>query len=207
LAIWNAAVELLAHGIVALSALYGGNLGLAIVTAAAIHRLLLFPISLRFARLARERQRRLEELRPETDRLRTRFGDDPARLSAELLALYRARGVSLGTAPNGFALLQWPLLGALTAAVARALVRGVRFLWIADLTRPDLWITGAVASLAGLAAVLAPNVAPSARLAAVAVPALLTLVLLGKASSGLALVWAVSNGSGALQSWALRRRR
>jgi YidC/Oxa1 family membrane protein insertase len=70
--------------------LAGGAAAAAIVLFTAGVRLLLLPLTLRQIRGERDRARLL----PQVQEVRTRHRDDPARLSTELSALYRAEGVN-----------------------------------------------------------------------------------------------------------------
>jgi YidC/Oxa1 family membrane protein insertase len=204
--LWNAVVFQLAHALVALGSVFGGNLGLAIITVSLAMRLLLLPLSLRMMRRAEAQRRKLAELQPDLDRLARRFADDPERRAKETWALYRRRGVNpLDGRAFVTALAQVPVMAALSSAIRRGLEAGGRFLWVEDLARPDAWLALGVAALAAAATVLAPG-ARDNRTAGVVLSAALTLFFAWKLSAGLGLYWAVSSGVGLAQSAWLRRR-
>jgi YidC/Oxa1 family membrane protein insertase len=208
MALWNSLVAQLTHLLILLSTAYGGNLGLAIVTLSLTVRVAMFPWTLRLMRKAEVQRARMEQLKPELDRLRLRFSSDPTRLSQEVFALYRRSGVN-PLDPRTFltALAQLPIMAALSATIREGLKVGGRFLWVADLARPDALLTLLVAALAGLAAILHPSASKDVRPISAAIPALLTVLFMWKLSAGLGLYWAVSSGVGIAQSLTLRSRK
>jgi YidC/Oxa1 family membrane protein insertase len=205
---WNSFVELIRATIFAGAHVCAGSLGGSVLLVSFLVRLGLLPLTLRMARSAREQQRRLARLKPELDRLQRRFAGNPARLFAETQALQRRHGVRTFEPRSMIvSLAQLPLLGGLFSAVRNGLGAKVRFLWIADLARPNGLLLLGVATLSGFATWLAPShttpQAPAATLAVVL--ALATAAFLFSASSAVAL----SVGAGAavqgLQNWLLAR--
>jgi len=97
----------------------GAAAALAVVLLTAAVRLVLIPLSVRQAAA----QRAQAKLAPELQQLRTRHHGDPARLSAEMTALYRRENVSpFGSLLPG--LLQLPAVIALYSAFTQATVNG-----------------------------------------------------------------------------------
>ncbi len=150
---WDTTVELLRGVIVTLAQTGVGSLGHAIVLVSFTLRLALLPLTLRLARQARVQQQRLAALRPALDALRSRHAQDPARLMRETQALYRAHDIRL-LSPGGLLslLIQAPIFSALFAATRQGLGERVRYLWIADLARPDAALGIGVAALTTLIA-------------------------------------------------------
>ena len=200
--------HLLLELLASLASATGGSLGGAILLLTLGVRLALLPLNLAVARRARARRRLLEQLEPETRALQARLKDDPLALATALRELHRAKGVP-GMGPLGIASLavQAPLGAGLYAALQGGLGAGRRFLWIADLGRPDVALIGAVASLTGVAAALNPDLGASGRAVAIGIPMLLAAFTLSHLASGLALSWAASNAVGILQVGLLRREQ
>ncbi len=207
---WESVVELVRATIFATSQLCAGSLGGAVVLVSFGLRLATLPLALRVARQARAQQARLAELKPAVAAIERRHRNDPVRRLRALQELHRANGIRLASV-DGIAsmLLQMPILAALFAATRQGLGREVRFLWVADLARPDRWLALSIASLAGAvaasgaAAASAPGGMNTRALGLLA--AAMTLTFIWSASSALAL----SVGGGALvqglQSWLLAR--
>jgi len=205
---WTGLVELVRATIFAGTHLVGGSLGAAVVLVSAVVRLALLPLVLRGARYARAQQAKLEELRPQIERLKARYKSDPARLFAETQALYRAHNVRPITASTLIsAAIQLPLLGALFSAVRNGLGARVRFLWIADLSRVDLVLALIVTGLGAVAASItsAAPASPVSTRMQMALGAGLTLLFLWSASSAVALSVGAGSAVSVLQNWLIRR--
>ncbi len=82
--------------------------------------------------------RKMQKIQPKLAALREKYKKDPQKLNQELMKLYREQGVN----PLGGCLpllLQIPVFWALFQVFRSTIeLRGERFLWIKDLSRPDL---------------------------------------------------------------------
>ena len=205
---WEAFVDIVRATIFAGSHLLNGSLGASVVLVSTIARLAVLPLVLRAARDARATQAKLAALKPHLDRLQKRYKTDRRKLLFETQELYRKNDVKL-IGSSGFAsmLVQLPLIGALFAAVRDGLGARVRFLWVADLGRPDAMLTAVVVALTGVATLAAP-VTPGSPVG----PRLLTAVIVGgtlmflwSASSAVALSVGAGSAVSLFQNWLIRR--
>jgi YidC/Oxa1 family membrane protein insertase len=203
--LWTSFVGLLYATLLALSQLYGGSMGAAILTLSLTVRLALLPLSVRASRRALSRQAALARLRPEADRLRKRFEKKPARLAEELRALYERHNVRpLDPGALGSLLLQFPLFLGLYSAIGRGLVRGGRFLWIHDIAKPDVLLAALTAGLSWMIALMSPAPHDQSRLLPV-LTCVVMFVVVSRLAAGLGLYIAASNSVSLLQSWIVRR--
>lgn len=115
-----------------------GSWGLAIILVAVLVRLVTYP----FARRALLAQRRFNEIqeriKPELDEIKRNYKGGEQ--SEHIIELYKEHEVSpaAGVKPLLIVLLQLPIFVALFQILEQApQLRGVPFLWIADLSRPD----------------------------------------------------------------------
>ncbi|MGH7689785.1 MAG: membrane protein insertase YidC [Gemmatimonadaceae bacterium] len=203
--LWTSYVGVLRALLFTLSQPLGGSVGGAIIALSFTVRLALLPLPLRLARRSLEAQRKSRELEPALARLRQRHAADPARLLDETRALHRAHGVQM--MPKGSVLnlaVQLPLGAGLYQAIAGSVGRAGRFLWVADLARPDRWIAAAAAAAATAAALAGPTQGAAGRSAA-AVSGVFTLVVAWRLSAGLGLYWGASSLVGVVQALILRR--
>lgn len=118
-----------------LAQLFQGNLGLAIIALTIIMRTILSPLTLPSLRSAKK----IRDLKPELDRLKTKHPDKAALQKAQL-ALYQKHGINpaAGCLPN---LLQLVILISLYRVFINSLKSlptgvNVHFLWL-DLSKPD----------------------------------------------------------------------
>ncbi len=207
--IWTQLLDLLRALILSVAQVCGGSLGTAVCIVSFVLRLALLPLTLRLARRALGHQRQLLALRPELERIRKKFAQDPAALWRETAALHQRHGVKpVDGAGMAGALVQLPVLGAFFAALRRGIGTGVRFLWVRDLSLPSvsLAIAATILSIAGVA--LAPSATAERRLTVVPllVTGTLTLWILCSTSSLFTLASGAGSIVGAVQSLLLRRR-
>jgi YidC/Oxa1 family membrane protein insertase len=202
---WSSFVDLLRVVLFAFAHVCGGSLGGGIVMLSLIVRLALLPLTLRLALRTREHQEAVRRLAPELEKLRKRHRNDPARLAQATRELYAANGI--GLAPKGSVLgaaIQMPIGAGVYQTIAASARGASRFLWIGDLSKPDVLVASVAAGLAGAGVAIAPSVGSSRTAATLA--AALTFVLAWRLSAGVGLYWVASNVVGVVQSLLLRRR-
>jgi YidC/Oxa1 family membrane protein insertase len=202
--IWSSFLDLLRVCLFALAHVCGGSVGGGIVLLSLIVRLSLLPLTLRLALQAREYQNAIRKLEPEVNALRRRFAKDPLRLTVATRELSAENG--LGPAPKGAftgTLAQMPFGVGVYQTILGTAKRAARFLWIHDLSRPDLLVASVAAGLAGAAAAIVPS-SGSSRMAG-AVAAGITFVIACRLSAGVGLYWIASNVVGVIQSLLVRR--
>lgn len=121
-----------------LTRLLGGSLGLAIIALTLILRFFLIPLTLPSLKSAKK----IQDLKPELDKLRTQHGQDKKQLQLAQLELYRQHGINpaAGCLPN---IIQLVILIALYQVFMDFLVKNgtaanlnLHFLWF-NLSQPD----------------------------------------------------------------------
>ncbi len=115
--------------------------GLAVVILTILLRTAIWPLYNRSNRT----MKRMSKLKPEMDKLREKYPDDPQKMNTEMMGLYRKYGINpLGGCLPMFA--QLPIFFGFYSMLLHAVeMRGQSFLWVSDLSQPDT-----VAHLMGL---------------------------------------------------------
>jgi YidC/Oxa1 family membrane protein insertase len=204
--VWTNFVDLIYTTLLALSATFGGNMGLAIGVLSLSVRLALLPLTLRLARQAMEVQAALKKLEPALAGIRKKYKDDPRRVWEETASLHRQHGIKILGGSSFFGMLvQVPLFLGLFSAVQRGLSGSSPFLWIKDLMQSDPLLAGLCATLTGLSIYWGSNVPESQRTLMALLPAALTFFFLWRMAAGVALYSFSSSLVGVLQSLLLRR--
>ena len=177
-----------------------GNYGLAIILLTLIVRIVFFPLTERSNRS----MRKMSKLAPKAKEIREKYKDNPQLMNQKTMELYRQERVS----PLGGCLpilFQIPVFFALYAALDSAVeLRHVSFLWMTDLTKPDLvgpqfffgyGIHPLVLLMTGLMILqqkMTPsNMDPAQQKMMLAMPVIM-LLFLYNLPSGLTLYWTVS---------------
>src|SRR5215813_1835837 len=202
--LWTQGVEILRQSIFAYAQVCHGNLAGGILIVTALARLALMPVGIKLARAALVQQRAMQRIQPELDRIRLTHERDPRKLAEETARLMQREDVSIVPAGTFGTAAQVPVWLALYAAVRQAAALGGRFLWIADIARPDIVLTLAVTALTLVATRSSGAAAPPNQML-VLLSAALTAIVLSKMAAGVALYWGVSTLGSALQSFIVRR--
>ena len=181
--------------------------GLALVVFGVLVRLLLWPLNQR----AMKSQVAMMAVQPILKDLQTRYKNDPQKLQSEMMKVYKEHGVNPlgGCLPM---LLPMPVLLALFFVFANTIVfRGVPFLWLPDLSRPDPYRIIPIllgVSMFGLSKVgqigVPPN--PQTKMMVYFMPIFMTVLFLNFAS-GLNLYYAAQNLFSIPQQYLIAKRR
>ena len=194
-------------GLFILAQVYGGNISLAIITLSFMTRLALLPLTLRLARRSQQQQIRLQTIQPEVEHLKKLYRNNPEKLSQKTMELYKEHNIHLLDGDSFIGrLLQLPIFAGLFAAIKQGVGKGGSFLWISDISQPNILLALIVAALTFVSSALSPNIQQQGRTLSLLLPALLTLFFVWRLSAGLGLYWAASNLVGILQVAILRRK-
>jgi YidC/Oxa1 family membrane protein insertase len=205
--LWSDVVDVLREAIFAYAQMSNGNLACGIMAVTFLARLALLPLTLRLARSAARQQEAMRRLKPELDAARAAFRDDPARLANETQRIFAREGLSMIPAAGCLGIImQTPVLLALYNAVRETTTLGGRFLWIRDISKPDMALAMVVAAItaASMAAGPQPDGPAQQRMVMLALPAVFTLVALWQMASGVGLYWGVSSLVGVAQGLIVR---
>ena len=204
--IWGTFVETISVALFALSQIYGGNLGCAIITLSLIVRLALLPLSLHLGRKVKARQDLMHTLQPKVDRIKAEYRQNPQRQSEELMKLYRQYGVSpfdisslLGN------IVQIPVFFGLLSAIRKGLGNGGSFLWIKDIAQPNAYLALIVAGLTYLSTSISSDLSQQSRALVNFLPVVITLIIAWRLAAGIGMYWASSTVVGLVQSLILKR--
>ena len=201
--------QLWTHSLEAALALLAVQLGLSealcIIALTLIVRAALMPVSLAAAYRQQMNKQALARLQPQLDELKLALKGQHAELARQTMALHRQHGIAMFDRLTLFNLFSQGLFGIGLFQVLRRAVFSSKFLWIANLGRPDLWLTVLVTLLMLLGMALMPGATSDTSLWLVlAIPVVISVVAVAALPSALGLYWATSNGVTVVQALALR---
>jgi YidC/Oxa1 family membrane protein insertase len=205
--LWSLFVGYIQEGLFILAQLYGGNLGLAIITLSLMVRLALMPIAMRTMRKNQARQQKLKEIQSELDRLKKRYRNSPEKLSQKTMDLYKKHDIQMMDGFGIFSnLLQLPVFMGVFSAIRQGLENAGRFLWIPDISQPNILLAFIVALLTFGSSALTPSSQEQVKVVFMLLPAVLTLLFAWRVSAGVGLYWATSSLVGIAQNVILRHK-
>ncbi len=194
------------------------NYGVAIILLTIVLRLLTFPLSQK----SMKSMQRLGKIAPEMKELQAKFKDDREKLQAEMMSLYRRKGMNPLSAMGGGCipmLIQMPFLISLFFALRVSMdLRHAPFVgWIQDLSAPEtLFSIGPIPVrvlplLMGASMLLQQRMSPSQgadpqQRQMMQWMSVMFIFLFYQFPSGLVLYWFTSNLLGILQQWVINRQ-
>ena len=203
--LWTMWTHALEAGIGLIVAQLGLSEALAIIVLTLIARAAMMPVSLASAYRMQINKQAVARLKPKLEALRERLKADPAELARQTMALYRDNGVRF---VDTLSLLNIGSQSVFGLGIFQALNRmsfHSKFLWIAHLAKPDLWLTLLVGALMLLGMALMPGALHETNmLLMLAVAVLVSVVAIAALPSALGLYWATSNAVTVLQTLLLR---
>lgn len=186
--------------------------GLAVVVLTIFLRTAIWPLYNRSNRT----MKRMSKLKPEMDKLREKYPDDPQKMNQEMMGMYRKYGINpLGGCLPMFA--QLPIFFGFYSMLLHAVeMRGQSFLWVNDLSQPDtvahimglpinpLPIVMAITSFAQMA--MMPNTGgDKTQMMMIKFMPFFFLFICYNFASALALYWTTSNIFSIAQTWLSNR--
>lgn len=203
--LWTLWIHTLDAALALLAANFGLSEALTIILLTLMVRLSLLPVSLTSAYRMQRNKEAMERIKPQLETLRKALQDQPRELATQTLALYREHGIVFMDKLSLLNLVSQSVFG---IGIFQSLSRTVfqsKFLWIASLAKPDLWLTVLVTVLMLLGMALMPGAThDTSMLLMLAVPVVVSVVAVAALPSALGIYWATSNAVTLLQTLALR---
>jgi YidC/Oxa1 family membrane protein insertase len=173
-------------------------------------RLILWPLNQSAMRTSMKMQR----IQPELNDLQKRYKNDPQKLQAEMMRVYKEHGMSPFSMFSGCLplLIPMPVLFALFFVFQSTIeFRGVPFLWLADISLKDPYYILPIlmgASMGVLSWIGSRNMPPNpqTKVMSYVFPIMMTF-LLANLAAGLNLYYAVQNVAALPQQWLIARER
>lgn len=203
--LWTLWTHTLDAALALLAANFGLSEALTIILLTLMVRLSLLPVSLTSAYRMQRNKEAMERIKPQLEALRQTLQDRPRELAAQTLALYRQHGIVFMDKLSLLNLVSQSIFGiGLFQSLSRTAFQS-KFLWIASLAKPDLWLTVLVTVLMLLGMALMPGAThDTSMLLMLALPVLLSVIAVAALPSALGIYWATSNAVTLLQTLALR---
>lgn len=191
--LWTIWLLFISESLEFLVASLGLSEAVAIIVFTILGRLVLLPISFHAALKMHDNRVAINRIKPALTRLQERFHDDAAELGRRTLALYRKEGVTF---------FNWTTIANMGTQVTfglgvfqalRNAPLSAKFLWIADIAKPDALLAVLVGALTFISMLMMPGAPEHGSLVIYLIPALVACFMLAVFPSALGLFWATSN--------------
>jgi YidC/Oxa1 family membrane protein insertase len=208
MALWQMWTDVLQQALATLASHWGLSQAMAVIMLTMIVRVALMPVSLGAAWRMQRNKDALQRLQPALAALKQQYASNPRELSQRTLALYREHGVRLMDRLTLANLFTQTSFGIAIYQVINRLGLSGPWGWIANIAKPDVWLTVLVTVLMLLGMALMPGAtADTHALVGMLVALVVSAVMVATLPSALGLYWATSNAVGLVQTLALRRLR
>ncbi len=202
---WNSFIDLLVNIMTQFSGIVGFSTGFIILFTSLFIRFALLPLTVEAACGNLHRQKKLQMIQPELEKLRIQYKNKPEQLNHHTLELFKRHKISLIDKKGLLSgLLQAPIFIGMISAIKRIVGTGEAFLWIRNIAHPDFFLVITATALSYIASVLTPNLSEQSKTIMIWMPVLLTIVFLWKLPAGIGLYLVASNLVNVFQSLIVR---
>ena len=191
--LWNIWTALITSSIELLPSLFGMPEAISIIVFTLAARMLLMPISFKSAYNMHKNKLAIEEVKPETERLKNLYKGNPEELAKRTMALYKKNGIRFIDRTTILNIGTQGILGVGIFQAIKAMIFNSKFLWITDIAKPDIILAIFVGVLTFLSMFMMPGIAEQSTLMIFVIPALFSVLVLASFPSAIGLYWATSN--------------
>ncbi|MCG8489479.1 MAG: YidC/Oxa1 family membrane protein insertase [Chromatiales bacterium] len=202
--LWELWLTFITNGIDFLSAYLGVSEALAIIVFTLLSRMLLMPLSLKSSYLMYKNRLAVEKIRPEVERLREIYSDNPGELAKRTMAIYKKNGIRFIDRTSIMNIGSQGILGISMFQALRNMAFSSKFIWIADIAKPDVILAFMVGVLTFASMLIMPGTVEQQNFLMLFIPTVVVMFVLASFPSALGLYWATSNAVTIVQTLVLR---
>ena len=202
--IWNIWTSLITNGINLLIMYFGVSEALAIIIFTLLARIILMPISLKSAYKIYKNKLAIERVKPEVERLKDIYSENPGELAKRTMALYKKNGIKFLDGTAIINISSQGILGLGIFQVLKNMVFGSKFMWITNIAKPDVILAFIVGVLTFLSMQMMPGAVEQQSVLIFLIPAMISMFVLVSFPAALGLYWATSNIVTMVQALVLR---
>ena len=202
--LWELWLTFITNGIDFLSAYLGVSEALAIIVFTLLSRMLLMPLSLKSSYLMYKNRLAVEKIRPEVERLREIYSDNPGELAKRTMAIYKKNGIRFIDRTSIMNIGSQGILGISMFQALRNMAFSSKFIWIADIAKPDVILAFMVGVLTFASMLIMPGTVEQQNFLMLFILTGVVMFVLASFPSALGLYWATSNAVTIVQTLVLR---
>ena len=188
-----------------LSAHFGLSEAMSIITFTMLVRMALMPISLSSAYKMQKNKEAINKIKPDIEELKTKFKDNPSELATRTMGLYKKHGITFIDRISLLNMGSQAVFGLGVFQTLKKMIFNSKFLWIANLAKPDLLLTAAVGVLMVIGMTMMPGTSfETSQMVILFIPVIISMIAVAALPSALGLYWATSNVFTIIQTLILR---
>lgn len=190
---WTFWTEFLANSINYISVQFGLNEAISIILLTLFLRIILFPLSYSTAYNGYKNKTTMLKLKPELDHIKEKYKNNPSEIMQKTMSLYKKHKITLFPKSTIYNLVLQGAFGIGAFQAIRNMTLSSKFLWIANIAKPDILLAILVGILTFLSMSLMPGSAEQNMTLIFMVASIISVVVLISFPSGVGLYWATSN--------------
>jgi YidC/Oxa1 family membrane protein insertase len=191
--IWIYWTQFLANSINYFSVHFGLSEAVSIILLTLFLRILLFPLSYSTAYKSYKNKSAIARLKPEIDKIKEMYKDHPSEIMQKTMSLYKKNNINLFQKSTIYNFVLQATFGIGAFQTIRNMALSSKFLWIANIAKPDILLALLVGILTFLSMSMMPGSAEQNMTLFYMIPAIISVVVLITFPSGLGIYWAISN--------------
>jgi YidC/Oxa1 family membrane protein insertase len=202
--VWHMWVNFFANSMTYFHANVGLTEAVTIVLITLAARLVLLPISFKSAYNAQKNKNLMQSIKPQVEKIRQLYKNDPQRQMRHTTELYKKNGIKFFDKLMLANIFSQAAVGlGIFQSILKSVTSG-KFLWVANIAKPDVIIAFVVGLITFLVMFYNPGQADQVPMIFVLLPVVLSTIALLTLPSAVGIYWATSNIFTAVQSLALR---
>jgi len=183
---------------------FGVNQALAIILFTLTARFFLIPISFKAALDSYKNKIKQEALKPEIDKLKEEYSENPLEVTKQTMILYKQTGIKFLGKTTLLNIVTQGGLGLSLFSALKNISLHAKILWIANIAKPDILLSLAVGILTFLSMLAMPSSAEQSMVMIFIIPAIISCIVLSFSPAAIGIYWATSSIVTMMQNLALR---
>ena len=191
--LWSTFINLIQQSIEILTSQLGFSQALAIILVTILARLILMPINTRAMINIYKNKKALAKITPQLDHIKKTYKENPKEMMKRTMALRKKHQIRVLDKTSVTNTASQGLFGFGMFQTLQQMVLNSKFVWIANIAKPDVALAVVVGALTYLSMIVMPGGAEQANVAMFVIPALISFAVLVSFPSAIGLYWATTN--------------
>lgn len=191
--IWTLWTQFLVNCINYFSVQFGLTEAVSIIFLTLLLRVILLPFSYSTAYNGYKNKVAMAKLKPELDQIKEKYKDQPDKIMQKTMSLYKKNNIRFFPKSAIYNMVLQGTFGIGAYQAIKSMALSSKFLWIANIAKPDVFLALIVGILTFLSMSMMPGSAEQNMILFYMIPAIISVAFLISFPSGVGIYWATSN--------------